>query len=211
MFGIRTLGTTAAAVIASAGMAAAADLGNYVPPPEAPIYSPVSAFSWTGPYVGLQGGYGWGKGTIDDNAVTTKGWQGGAYGGYNFQFQNNVVLGIEGDVNMSGEKGTNAGETVSNPWNGSVRARVGYAADRFLVYGTGGVAFGSIKATDGSVTEETTKAGWSAGLGVETAVTDNVTARLEYRHTNLGTADLPTLGPTKYTSNDIMVGVGFRF
>lgn len=215
MFVIRTLAASAAALIATAGIAAAADLGGYVPPPEAPIYTPTPAFSWTGPYLGLQGGYGWGSSTLDDtpsNTLSVNGWQGGAYGGYNFQFQNNLVLGLEGDVHLSGKSGSNAGETVSNPWNGSVRARVGYAVDRFMVYGTGGLAFGQIKATDGVNTESATKAGWTAGLGVETAITQNVTAKLEYRHTNLGSASFGApFGNTSYTSNDVMVGVGFRF
>jgi opacity protein-like surface antigen len=40
---------------------------------------------------------------------------------------------------------------------------------------------------------------------------ENVFAKAEFRHTNLGTVTLPTHGPTTYYSNDVMVGVGFGF
>ncbi len=220
MLRIRTLGAMGAglfAVVAGPGIAAAADIYQSPPPvATADYYTPAPAFSWTGAYLGLQGGYGWGSSLTDSetNTVKTNGWQGGVYGGYNWQTPGALVLGIEADINASGEKGTNAGTTVSNPWNGSVRGRLGIAADRFLIYGTGGVAFGSIKAEDSLLppnSASATKAGWTAGLGVEAAVTNNVTARVEYRHTNLGSADLPGFGPTSYKSNDVMVGVGFKF
>ena len=218
MLRIRTLGAIGAglfAIVAGAGIATAADIYQSPPPAAGPdFYTPAPAFSWTGAYLGLQGGYGWGSSDNElpaDNTVKTNGWQGGVYGGYNWQTPGALVLGIEADVNASGEKGTNAGTTISNPWNGSVRGRLGVAADRFLIYGTGGVAFGNVKATDGITTESATRTGWTAGVGVEAAVTDNVTARLEYRHTNLGSATLPTFGPTSYRSNDVMLGVGFKF
>ena len=78
--------------------------------------------------------------------------------------------------------------------------------DRYLVYGTGGVAFGGVKAT-GVITESTTETGWTAGAGIEALLTEKVTGRVEYRHTDLGT----TAGPLSYHSNDIMVGVGIGF
>lgn len=218
MLRIRTLGAMGAGLIAFAGTATAADIYQSPPPPtEGGYYTPAPAFTWTGPYLGLQGGYGWGKSVTDGatNTVSTKGWQGGIYGGYNFQTNSPLVVGIEADINASGEKGTNVGTTVSNPWNGAVRGRVGFAADRFLIYGAGGFAFGGIKAqndlVNGGTPDSATRTGWTAGAGVEAAVTDNVVARLEYRHTNLGTTTLPNFGSTSYTSNDVLVGVGFKF
>ena len=76
---IHIAGASVLALVAGAGVAAAADIPNYEAPPAA-AYSPAPAWSWTGPYVGLQGGYGWGAGTVTNN-----GWLGGAYAGYNFQ------------------------------------------------------------------------------------------------------------------------------
>jgi outer membrane immunogenic protein len=189
MLSIRTLGASAIALVAGSGMAFAADLPGYEPPPPAQVYNPAPAFNWTGPYLGLIGGYAWG---------TSAGWMGGAYAGYNFQVDPNWVLGIEGDVTAASKS--------SNSWDSTVRGRIGYAYDRYLFYGTGGVAFGDIKNNGASVT----RTGWTAGLGVEAALTQNVTGRIEYRYTDLGTA---TVGgaPVSQTSNDLMVGVGFKF
>lgn len=202
MLRIRTLGASAIALIASAGFAAAADLGIYEPPP-APVYTPAPAFTWTGPYIGLQGGYGWGTGD---------GWHGGAYMGYNFQTGSNWVLGIEGDVNASNKKGTVTGGTVSNGWDASVRGRVGYSFDRFMVYGTGGVLFGNVKGDATGVGSQTvTKTGWTAGAGIEASLTDNVIGRLEFRHKDFGTTNFSNLGSQKFSSSDVMVGVGVKF
>ncbi|HVZ15152.1 MAG TPA: outer membrane beta-barrel protein, partial [Bauldia sp.] len=152
-----------------------------------------------GPYAGLEGGYGW--------ATPGGGWEGGGYFGYNVQTNQHFVVGIEGDVMGAGKNGTNSfSDDVHNNWDATLRGRVGYAWDKFMVYGTGGVAVGGLKST--SAAESTTKTGWTAGLGIEAAVTNNVTTRLEYRHTDLGT--FPS-GEGKYTSNDILVGVGFKF
>jgi outer membrane immunogenic protein len=214
MLRIRTLGAMGAglfALVAGTGVAVAADLYQSPPSSAAPDYAPTSAYAWSGPYVGLQGGYGWGSSDVDGLVVPLNGWQGGAFAGYNFQPSGALVLGIEGDINASGKKGTSAGTTVSNTWNGSIRGRVGVAVDRFMVYGAGGVAFGNIKAVTGPTTESASKVGWTAALGVQAAVMENVHARLEVRHTNLGTAALPTHGPTTYYSNDLMLGVGFGF
>ncbi len=206
MLRIRTLGASAVALIASAGFAAAADLGSYEPPP-APIYTPASAFTWTGPYIGLQGGYGWGN-------HAASGWLGGAYMGYNFQTGTNWVLGIEGDVNASGKKGTSGTTTVKNSWDASVRGRVGYAFDRFMVYGTGGVVFGNVSVEDSTApatSHSATKVGWTAGAGLEASLTDNVIGRLEFRHKNFGTTSFSTGPNVSYRSNDVLVGIGVKF
>ncbi len=189
MFSIRTIGVSALALVGSAGIALAADLPDYQAPPAAQVYNPTSAYNWTGPYLGLTGGYGWG---------TTDGWKGGAYGGYNFQVNPNWVVGLEGDFLGSTQD--------SNGWDASVRGRLGYAYDRYLLYGTGGIAFGDIK--NGGASE--TKTGWTVGAGVEAALTSNVVGRLEYRYTDLGSANVG--GTTiSQNSNDLMVGVGFKF
>ena len=216
------MGASLIALVAGSGIAMAADIYQ-MPPTSSPsaYYAPTSAFSWTGPYLGLQGGYGWGSSTFTDtetpanvNKIGVRGWQGGVYGGYNFQTASPLVIGVEADANWSGKSGSNAGDTVSNPWNASIRGRLGFSMDRYMVYGTGGVAFGSVKVTDNllpPVTESATRVGWAAGLGVEAAVTENVVVRGEFRHTNLGTATLPTLGTASYYSNDVMVGIGYKF
>jgi len=197
MLRIRTLGASLGAsllaLVAGAGIASAADVPNYEPPPAA-AYTPAPAWSWTGPYAGLVGGYAWGAG---GGAAAGNGWVGGGFVGYNLQTNQNLVVGVEGDVTFTGKSG--------NPWNGTFRGRPGYAWDRFMLYGTAGVAVGSLTS---SVTAPTsaTNVGWTAGVGLEAALTDRVTGRVEFRHTDLG-----GFAGSSYTSNDILVGVGFKF
>lgn len=210
MLRIQTIGASLLALVAGAGMAAAADLQPTYTPPPAAAFTPASAWSWTGPYLGLQGGYAWGGETINNN-----GWTGGAYAGYNFQTSNNIVIGVEGDLSLTNKSGTGTGAftgtTAGNPWNSTVRGRLGYAFDRFLVYGTGGLAVGGVKATTATTSESATRVGWVAGAGIEAALTDTVTGRVEFRHTDLGTENFTGAGPIKYTSNDILVGLGMKF
>ncbi len=86
-------------------------------------------------------------------------------------------------------------------WDGSVRGRLGFLVNpTWLVYGTGGVAWQEIKTTStcgtgggfcgGGVTvsgtSSTTKAGWTVGGGVETALPNNWLARAEYRYADFG-------------------------
>ena len=204
MLRIKTIGAGMIALTASAGMALAADLPRYQAPPPAAAYTPTSAYDWTGPYLGLTGGYGW-------SGTNGNGWLGGAYVGYNFQLAPNWVAGIEGDFTFTGKSASNGVSTFSNPWNSTIRGRLGYAYDRFMFYGTGGIAFGSQKAVTGPTTEETTKVGWTGGLGMEAALTNNVTGRVEWRYTDLGSNTFPTAGAVSTTSSDLMVGIGVKF
>ncbi len=206
MLRTRVLGASAAAVLAGSGAAMAADFPVYDagPPAPGPLYSSAPALSWTGPYVGVTGGYGRQGGTVAGN-----GWIGGAYAGANFQTSTNLVVGVEGDVTGTGKTGTSGGSTVSNPWNTTIRGRVGYAVNSLMVYGTTGLAVGRVKAT-GTTSGASTRVGWTAGAGVEAALTEKVTGRLEYRYTTLGTATL-TGGSVSYKSNDVMAGIGFKF
>jgi len=185
MLRIRTLGAGLAAsllIAAGAGSAFAADLSQPTYNAPQPAYTPAQAWSWTGGYAGLIGGYGWGT-------VTGNGWIGGAYAGYNLQTNQNLVIGVEGDLVATSKSG--------NPWDGTFRGRVGYAWDRNLAYGTAGVAVGGVSSGGGS-----TRTGWTAGLGLERAFASNVTGRVEYRYTDLGSGN---------TSNDLLVGVGLKF
>jgi outer membrane immunogenic protein len=179
---------------ALAGAAAAADLGARYPQPQpyvkAPLYNP--AFSWTGFYLGLNGGGGWGGSTWDrTGSFDLSGGVIGGTAGFNWQ-TGQVVLGLEGDVDGSGVSGTTvtgcaAGCTTSNDWLGTVRGRAGYAFDRFLPYVTGGLAFGDIRAsTPGFAGASQTDLGWTIGAGLEAAIVGNWSAKAEYLHVDLG-------------------------
>lgn len=195
---------------------------------EAPIVEQPIVFSWTGAYVGGQIGYGWGQSDLDSDFGSTSfdpdGFLGGVHAGYNYQFSNNVVLGIEADVDYSDMDGDGdfdvAGFSGSSEldWQGSVRARLGYAYDRVLPYLTGGVAFGKYehRISDGvdSFSDDDTYVGWTIGAGLEYAMTDNWTVRGEYRYTDFGDQDF-NFGGADYNvdlqTHAVKLGVSYKF
>ena len=125
--------------------------------------------------------------------------------GYNYELSNNIVLGIEADIAWSGlnNTGTNIcnGEggcvNVSSKLSslGTVRGRIGYAFDRALLYATGGFAYGHVENAFNVPSDPTyggstsgTQTGWTAGGGLEYAVTNNWTVRVEALYVDLGTS-----------------------
>lgn len=211
---IWSLGASLIALVGSAGLASAADISNTYEAPPAAAYTAAPAWSWSGPYAGLMGGYDWGSSNAGAGAFSTDGWGGGGFVGYNFQTANNLVFGVEGDVTGTGKSGSRAGYTVKNPWDATLRGRAGYAIDHFLIYGTGGLALGGVNVNDATSTEKQTRVGWTIGAGVDAAVTDNIIARMEFRHTDFGSAaynSLTTPTTVSHSSNDLLVGVGMKF
>ncbi|GBD50650.1 outer membrane protein [Methylopila sp. Yamaguchi] len=218
---IRTV-IAAAAVALVAPAAFAADLPYESAP--ADYAAPAQGYSWSGAYLGAQAGYGWSK-SKNKNAPDTKPNGGivGAYAGYNHQFDGSpVVVGVETDFNYDDgeDRKSNGGVSVRNrkSWSGATRARVGYAFDKFLAYGAAGVAYADQKVTasDGVVAghDSKTAVGYTVGVGAESAVTDNVTARVEYRYTDYG-SDKYNIGGEKLksstTENRLMGGVAYKF
>ena len=206
----------------SGGAAAAADLGA---PALAPAVS-VPSFSWTGPYVGVQAGYDWFKADSKVNGFSANsspsGVTVGGYVGYNHQLDGSpLVLGIETDLSFSDAKdsGRGGGTRLRTDLglNGAVRGRVGYAFERFLVYGAGGLAYADrdTKArglANGS--DDTVAVGWTIGGGVEAALSDNVTARVEYRYSDFGTDSFSVAGTrmkSDVTDNRVLLGLGYKF
>jgi len=213
----KILGASLLVFAAGIGAAAAGDIPSYTPPPSPPAVMSAPAFSWAGPYVGLMGGYNWGRANLTTPAPTTgtaNGFSGGLYTGYNWQPAGNFVVGVETDIGLNGQKGNDGfGTSFSNPWGGTLRGRAGVAFDRFLVYGTGGLAYGSIKASNPASSDSQVKTGWTAGAGVEGAITSKLTARLEYRYTDFGTASFTTVpaSTVNLRSSEVLVGLGVKF
>jgi len=231
------LGSVALAMLVGIGSVWAADL----PPPvalsyKAPVIVPV--FSWTGFYIGADGGYAWGNssGTLANDTGTLGapysfnviGPLAGGFAGGNYQM-GPVVLGAEADwqwSNLTGNSGLGGPYTVSSKVQdyGSVRGRLGFAVDHWLFFGTGGWAFGSWSTSYGLTgaalfftNSASSTNGWTVGGGVEYAFTNNLIGRVEYRYTNLGPVtyvDIPSnsseLG-NKITINDVRAGLSFKF
>ncbi|MFA6265221.1 MAG: outer membrane protein [Pseudolabrys sp.] len=206
----------------------AADIARpiYKTPPPAPYFAP---YSWTGLYVGLNGGYAWGKADVSNalGSFTTNsqhGWLLGGTLGYNLQ--NGVwVWGIEGDADYAFVKGNasnvatcGAGTCeVKNTWFASARGRIGYAIDRWMPFITGGAAFAGLKvspSTGGSSTKNTT--GWTIGGGFEYGFTPGWSAKLEYLYADLGksTCDAGICGLStdiKPKINMVRAGLNYHF
>jgi outer membrane immunogenic protein len=228
-----------ALALAAGGQALAADLPQPAPqPPRAPAtYVPAQApyFSWTGIYVGINGGYGFGQsnwtapvGASTGNFGTSGFLVGGTLGG-NYQM-GSFVIGLEGDGDWNNANGTTfsscpAGCTTQSTWLATVRGRAGYAWDRVLLYGTGGAAFGNVQAGAGAFPFASgTQTGWTAGAGVEWAFTPNWTAKVEYLFVNLGNLPCPstscgipfgapagTPSTVSFTENIVRAGVNYKF
>ena len=213
----------ASAAVLFSGTAMAADAIVYNEP--APV-AVANTFSWEGAYVGANAGYGFGKMKDDEFSVKPRGFVGGVQAGYNWQFDQ-IVAGIEADFQGSTMKksvdfydagvyeGTAQGKVQ---WFGTVRGRLGAdIAERTMLYGTAGLAYGKVKvsATNGvdSISASKTRAGWTAGAGVEHAFTDNVTLKTEYLYTDLGKAKLFDVDDAKVKTNfhTVRVGVNYKF
>lgn len=204
------LGAASAAALTFAVPAAqAADLPAYEP---APAVVAVPSFTWSGPYIGVQTGYGWGRASNTSH----DGWMIGGYLGYNVQVDGSpVVFGVETDLNWSDVDGRRSaaggGRTrLNSDWNGATRGRIGYAFDRFLVYGAAGIAYADREIRGPNARGDKTAVGWTVGGGVEAAVTDNVVARAEYRYTDYGSDRFAGV-KSSATEHRIMGGVAFKF
>jgi outer membrane immunogenic protein len=245
----KLLASTAVLVaFAAISPASAADMALKAVPAAAP------AWSWAGPYIGGNVGYGWASdpSTLTGTTTTTQvresdadtptptftplgtttavaaasgrvrpdGAVGGFQAGYNLQ-SNSFVYGLEGDIQISGQRGTNtlcitagcpagsgiATESVKLPWFGTFRGRIGFTpSPTWLVYATGGLAVTEVKeALSGGVVGgtpaslfganmNTTRAGFAVGGGVETAIAAHWSLKVEYLYMGFGSVNIAGTG-----------------
>lgn len=187
---MKKVSAAALALALSAGSALAADLPSHKAPP--PPFVPPPVLTWTGFYAGLNAGYSWSNtdevrhltgavlatGALAEAAalgsgfgrhnVPMDGFIGGGQAGYNYQWNNNFVIGIEADIQGSGIRGRNeffgagaatAGLTTVTTttgidvqrtvdWLGTIRGRAGYLfTPSLLAFVTGGLAYGGVTAS----------------------------------------------------------------
>jgi outer membrane immunogenic protein len=196
----------ALASTALATSAAAADLPYRQP---YTVNQPLNAYSWAGPYLGANLGYAWGS--VENSATKPDGVFGGAQAGYNWQ-NGQFVFGLEGDIQASAADDTFAPWKFSNPWFGTVRGRLGYAFNNVLVYGTGGLAFGELRAETFGLSESHTNAGWTLGVGAEFGIYQNWTAKVEYLYVDLSSSNFSITGaPNSYQFGLVRAGVNYHF
>jgi outer membrane immunogenic protein len=230
------------ALLASVSRVMAADMpvpqAAPVPPP---TYFP-AYYNWTGVYLGANGGYGFGQSRwsvagVSSGNFSTNGFLAGGTLGVNYQ-TGPYLVGFESDIDWSNVQGNTSAATCAalgaaagatcqtkSTWLGTARARVGYAFDRLLVFGSGGAAFGGLTPSlnpGGVVFSPTPQLGWTAGAGVEYAFTDAISAKVEYLFVNLGTVACPVnatltgCGPFtshsfSFSENLVRAGVNYRF
>ncbi|MGB3878442.1 MAG: outer membrane protein [Shinella zoogloeoides] len=188
----------------------AADAIDEVPQAPAAEYSEPVVKNWSGAYLG--GTATWQNGKFNGQGKNrAHGFGGGVYGGYNMQ-SGQMVYGGEADLNYSGVNNTANGFKAKQGANGSIRGRVGVDLNPVLVYGTAGIAASNVKVNNGGAKDDATLLGWTAGAGVEAFVTDNVTARVEYRYSDYGKKSFNGAGvKSGFEDHSIRVGMGVKF
>ena len=201
------LASLALSAIIPGAAALAADMDLPPPPPPVEHLRPAT-YDWTGTYVGAWAGLTClnGRGSLVDNTTPSGPWdnggcgfKGGGLAGYNFQMDD-IVFGAEADLGTTTDivRNTTAGADFSFKMNylATLRGRVGWALDDTLLYLTAGGAYAQGELNGISVaTPSNLKAdqfGWTAGFGMEHALTDNFRIRMEYLYTQFPT--------TKYTN-----------
>jgi outer membrane immunogenic protein len=204
---------------------------------------------WSGFYVGGNVGGGWANASSDFSTTgpvfgtannNMAGIAGGVQAGYNWQ-QGPLLLGAEADFQFANIDGTISANCPAGlcgvpvtasfeervPWFGTVRGRIGYAQDTWLMYATAGYAYAKLETTasasaggaTASLSQDTMRNGWTAGGGIEVALTPRWSIKAEYLYMNFGSATmawavpgLPTLNEqNKLDMNVVRTGINYRF
>jgi outer membrane immunogenic protein len=247
--------TIGIAFLLASGLASTAQAADLTFEEQVVVETAAPAFNWTGFYAGVHAGYGWAEldnqlrsgddfsALVNYGGNKPDGFFGGLQLGYNHQFSNQIVLGVEADAAIADLKDSASGLT-GDPEDdyyrynaetkidalGTVRARLGYAADRFLPYVTGGFAWAHTEysfAFDtqspnlyGSYSQSDVFTGWTVGAGLEYAITDKLSAKLEYLYADLGSKDYSidfgVNAPAGQFSRDLTlqtakIGLNYRF
>ena len=194
-------------------------------PGVAPGFVMGPSYSWTGFYLGINGGYGWGNYEIEAVGVTVSPFdlRGAVFGGqfgYNYQSRG-FVIGFEIDGQWANINATQAalGVTLTEKidWFMTARLRAGVTTNNVLLYATGGYAHGGFKvsATGGgaSITSSENRGGWTAGGGVEFGW-GQVSLKAEYLYLRSFDDDFTILGTPvsdRVQAHIARAGLNYRF
>lgn len=145
---------------------------------------------WNGGYLGLQVGSGAvvneiGFGPVSFNGIGGEGLTFGTLAGWNFQVGNNFVLGIQGDVSWTDlETSLTAFLSAKPEYIASLSGRVGWIAHPdTLVYLIGGLSWTDYEVNFPGAQFSQSYSGAHIGGGIESRLTEQLSARLEYRYT----------------------------
>lgn len=188
---------------------AAADLGrgrslkDPPPPPREEYAEPF--YNWQGLYAGAFVGGG------SEDGVAVGGWI-----GYNFMLSSRFVVGVEADVGKANADQSDESDLTRATIDtfGSVRGRYGYAIDRFLIYGTAGLAFANVTNAGEEFGDDKMKTGYAVGGGLEYAFTPNLIARAEYIYSDYGNVSLNRGNDVTEVTSDMhlaRIGLSYRF
>lgn len=205
LFGLATL--TAATILSPAAHAAdswAYDGGNtsWTSPAQGTVRN------WSGLYVGLNGGLGFGSA-----GRPTSGFLGGITAGANWQ-TGQAVFGAEADLDYGDIGRTDFASRYDERWLGTIRGRIGYAFGRFVAYGTAGLAWTAASYADNlGRSAHNAHLGWTVGAGLEAAVTDTISLKAEYLYAAFNEAGyVPGPGGSLAPSANLLrLGVNYRF
>jgi high affinity Mn2+ porin len=227
-------GSLALLALAAHDTSVAADAPHAIPVKAQPAQS---MFDWTGLHVGGHVGYGHGVvgSTLfaPDREPSTNSFgdiYGGLQVGYNYVFPSRLLLGVESDISFPNfladgviRSGATTQSTVTDQidYVATLRGRFGYASDRWLLYGTGGLAWSQARFTEtpGVINDQDkvlrTRTGWSLGVGTEVAIAPDWTARLEYLYDSFANIGGTFPSGTRYRSafdiHKLRVGLNYQF
>lgn len=212
------LATAALFVLSAPGLVVPVHAADLSPRPYTkappPVTAPALVYNWTGFYIG---GHLGGAFTGDNSLQGSDGrFMGGVQGGYDYQFANNWVLGIEASYSWLASTGGGFAfpggtlVTQDNRGLGSVTGRLGYAWGPTLLYAKGGYAFRD-RNLDVSVAGLSQpfsatgnhENGYTVGAGLEYMFSPSWSAKVEYQYYNFGNTTF-TGGPAE------IVGASFR-
>jgi len=188
-----------------------------------------SLYDWTGAYLGISGGFAGNELNLSGINGTSidygdDGFLIGATLGYNKQF-GSFVAGVEADISyidldsrISGASdpyGFGFATTASANYFATVRGRLGYAIDRVLIYGTGGVAFSDLEVVTPGGRVDANTVGYTVGGGVEYAFSQRFTAKAEYLYADFGDERTAVLGgfnaSTDFNLHLVRIGLNYKF
>lgn len=213
----------------------------------ASVRSPSAETDWMGGYVGLLVGALWSDeqvtyapvagGALSRWSPDANGTSGGLYLGYNWQTQQNLVYGIEAEYSWVKADGSDtlgvAGAPVTRTIDttidktAAIRARIGYAFDRTLLYATAGWAHAKYDSRYSAVIAGAPSRtfyswsghadGWTVGFGVEHVLSNRWVARIDYRYSDYGTVDQGTTpapaanASSEFSTQEVRFGLATRF